>query len=120
MLRGSSPGMDTLGLKFAAVGSNITPDTLLKSLSVFSMLHILLPALWSKLHRLAAAQGWNRLSAEKACLVVHSERRQGSMRSITAQHGVVAAAASFGTLLLSRRDNHVVFMKLICLLYCDT
>ena len=63
MLRGSSPGMDTLGLKFAAVGSNITPDTLLKSLSVFSMLHILLPALWSKLHRLAAAQGWNRLSA---------------------------------------------------------
>lgn len=63
MLCGSTPGMDALGLKFAAVEKNMAMKSLLKALSVFSLLQVVLPAAWTKVHRLAATQRWNRLSA---------------------------------------------------------
>lgn len=63
MFCGSTPGMDALGLKFAAVENNTAMKSLLKALSLFSLLQVVLPAVWTKLHRLAATQRWNRLSA---------------------------------------------------------
>eukprot|EP00892_Ulva_mutabilis_P003714 jgi/Ulvmu1/1714/UM116_0027.1 len=60
---GATPGMDALGLQFSDVGRESSTTALLGKLSAFAMLHVLLPALWSRLHMAAAAQGWNRLSA---------------------------------------------------------
>lgn len=82
ILCGSTLGMDALGLKFTTVETNAPATVLLKTLSVFSLLHVVMPAVWSNMQRLAAAQRWNRISAKPLqkyawSILLHADRAAG-------------------------------------------